>query len=138
MGEYIIGIGTDLCEVARIQERIENGIFVLRYFTDREIIDCENVGNLLRAERYAARWAGKEAVIKALGGLGEKIPFLDIYILNGQSGKPFVYLEGRAKTRADELNVNKIFLSLSHEKGMASAFCIATAKVKRHFLCFKF
>lgn len=128
--EYTIGIGIDICEVEKIQQEIEgNNRFIIDTFTDPEIVYCEQPdSNLLRAQRYAARFAGKEAVIKALGGIPGGVDFQEIYILKDRvSGKPFIHLEGKAQAHSETLGVTGFFVSLSHGKSIAIAECRAVS-----------
>jgi len=123
--EQNLGVGVDICDVSRIKSDIENlDTFVIDNFTDPEIVYCEQANNpQVRAQRYAARFAAKEAIIKALGGIDEAPDFREIYILKGRSGRPFVHLEGRAKQQADAIGVSRIHLSLAHLKDLAIAYC---------------
>lgn len=127
--QNIKGIGLDICDVNRIQKDIEIGAFIVDNFSDEEIVYCEQAAQpSLRAQRYAARFAAKEAVIKALGGIDrEGFSFQDITILKGTvTGKPYIFLDGKAKSRADALGVKDIFISFAHVKDLAVAFCAVT------------
>lgn len=128
MRTEIVGIGVDLCNVARVRENIEHiGTFIISYFADPEIVYCEQAdSSLLRAQRYAARLAAKEAVTKALGLDGRSIDLREIMILKKRSGKPFVFLDGKVRSYADGLGVSGLHLSLAHEKYLATAYCVAT------------
>lgn len=127
--QNIVDIGVDECDIPRLQKDIEEtGTFIPDNFTDEEIVYCEQARQpLLRAQRYAARFAAKEAVIKALGGIDrDGFSYKDITVLKGTiSGKPYIYLDGKAKARAEEIGVNKILLTITHEKDRAIAWCIA-------------
>lgn len=119
----IIGLGTDIIMVERIREILirHPDHFPLRHFTEAEQAYCNKHRNA--AQNYAGRFAGKEAVAKALGtGFGEHLSFLDIEIKNDTAGKPFVILSEGA--RAYFGNV-KILLSISHCKEYATATAIA-------------
>lgn len=120
----IIGIGTDLFEVERMKSRLENQpSFIDGIFTDNEINYCNQFKN--KAERFAARYAAKEALLKALGtGWRDGITFKDINIVNDDLGKPSIELSGMAKDIADKLKVTSIHLSMSHTKSLANAFVI--------------
>ncbi|MGE3320327.1 MAG: holo-ACP synthase [Candidatus Berkiella sp.] len=123
----IYGIGTDIVEIARIQKLYEQygDRFVKRILSEAE-------QDLFAFHHYstaflAKRFAGKEAVAKALGtGIGESLAFTEISITNEQSGKPIVTLEGKAKNRLTELSIRELSISLSDEKSYALAFVIAT------------
>ncbi len=111
----IVGIGIDLVETPRIAEALErHGTrFLKRLFTQGEIAYCEKFKN--RAERYAARFAAKEAAFKALGtGWREGVRWLDVEVTHLASGKPELVLSGRAKELADEMDVTRTAVSISH------------------------
>lgn len=124
----IIGIGTDIIAVARIKKNVDaNPRFVEKLFTPAEIAYCTVKAN--PEQSYAARFAGKEAVMKALGtGWDGMVNWTDIEILPNAKGCPFVILTGGAKSLADSLNVHTIHISLSHEK----EYAVATAILERH------
>jgi holo-[acyl-carrier protein] synthase len=114
-------IGTDIIEVARIQKAINNRgeRFLNRIYTQAELTICKN-----RPWRLAARFAGKEAVMKALGTGVRGISWKEIEILAESSGKPLVHLHGKAKKRADFLGLKSIAISLSDSKEYAIAFAV--------------
>lgn len=111
----IVGIGVDIAETVRIGEALQRhgDRFSRRLFTPAEIDYCEKFRN--KAERYAARFAAKEAAFKALGtGWGEGVRWLDVEITHQPTGKPEVILSGRAKEVADGLGVTRAGVSISH------------------------
>jgi holo-[acyl-carrier protein] synthase len=120
----IFGIGTDLIEVERVAEKMEKkqGFKELVFSAD-EIIYCE--ARTYKYEHYAARFAAKEAFLKAIGtGWRNGTAFNEIEIYNDDEGKPEIRFHGlTAKTIAD-LKLGKIFVSLSHLKTMACAMVI--------------
>ncbi len=119
----VVGLGTDIIEICRVKKAIENSRFLQRVFTDRERAYCESRG-AQKASSYAARWAGKEAVLKAFGtGLREG-SLLDIEILPDSLGCPQVFLSGIFSKLAMERQVTGIFVSLSHAREYAVAQCI--------------
>ena len=120
----ILGIGTDLFDVERMKSRLNNQPpFIDGIFTDNEINYCNQFKN--KAERFAARYAAKEAFLKALGtGWRYGITFKDINIVNDELGKPGIELSGKAKDIADKLKVTSIHLSMSHTNSLANAFVI--------------
>ena len=124
----IIGIGTDIFEVERIKTKIEKQPSLIEgIFTDNEINYCNQFKN--KAQRFAARYAAKEAFLKALGtGWRNGITFKDINIINDDLGKPDIILSGIAKQIADKLGVTTIHLSMSHTKDLANAFVIINNK----------
>ena len=124
----VLGTGVDLVEIARI-ERATAGAhgerFRERVFTPRERRYCEGRGRG-RAESYAARFAAKEAVMKALGvGWGQGAGWLDIEVVRDPDGPPRLELTGRALGTARVRGVRRWSLSLSHAAGTAIAFVVA-------------
>jgi holo-[acyl-carrier protein] synthase len=118
----IVGTGVDLAEVARIRASIERfgSRFTDRIFTTAEIAYVERKAN--RYERYAARFAAKEAGMKAIGtGWKGGVTWHDFEVANLPSGKPTLRLHGVASEVAKRLNVRNISLSITHtaELGMA-------------------
>ncbi|MET3880662.1 holo-ACP synthase [Chitinophaga sp. OAE865] len=121
----IIGIGTDIVEVPRIAAKLAKGDgFRNLVFTPFEISYCEN--QAVPAESYAARFAAKEALLKALGtGWGNGgINFDEIEIRNDAAGKPELFLIGNGVARYEQAGIRKIWVSLSHEKSAAVATVI--------------
>jgi holo-[acyl-carrier protein] synthase len=113
------GIGTDIVEVDRIASRIGKGQgFRELVFTPLEIAYCEKQVN--KYESYAARFAAKEAFLKALGTgySGSGIHFNEIEVRNDAAGKPDLFLVGNAAPRMEGVNV---LLSMSHVKAFAMA-----------------
>lgn len=122
----IFGIGTDMIEVARVREKVKKEDFKKRLFSEREIALCESKGR--PAESFAARFAGKEAFLKALGtGWDGQTTFTDIEILNNEMGKPELILSGRTKVYFDKLKLGKIHVTLSHLKDLAMAVVLIEA-----------
>lgn len=120
----IFGTGIDLIEVGRIKKQVEKGKrFSKRIFTQKEIEYCEQKRN--RAQNYAARFAAKEAFLKAIGtGWRNGMKFKDIEIVNNELGKPEIVLYGRAKSFAEENGLKNIQVSLSHLKDLAGAMVV--------------
>lgn len=120
----IIGIGTDIVDVSRIQRLLEKSpAFIEKVFCSTEITYCKDRAN--SAESFAVRFAAKEAMMKALGtGWAEQISFKEICISSDEKGKPEIELLGATKAFADGLGVKNIHLSLSHERTMALAFVV--------------
>jgi holo-[acyl-carrier protein] synthase len=111
----IVGMGVDIAETARIAQalRRHGERFSKRLYTAGEIAYCERFKN--RAERYAARFAAKEATFKALGtGWGDGVRWLDVEVTHQPSGKPELLLTGRAQEIARTLGVTRTAVSLSH------------------------
>jgi len=118
----ILGTGIDLAEVARIREAIERygDRFVRRIYTAGEIAYVESKAN--RFERYAGRFAAKEAGMKAIGtGWKGGVRWQDFEVSNLASGRPTLRLHGEAARRAEKMGVKTISLSITHtaELGMA-------------------
>ena len=119
----IRGIGTDIVEVARVAKAIANPRFCARAYTAAEQQYCESRG-AQRAQSYAARFAGKEAVLKAFGtGLREGT-LQDIEILPDALGCPQVRLTGHFAGLARERGIAKVWISLSHTREYATAQCV--------------
>lgn len=119
----IIGIGVDIVEVSRVKRAIDNEKFIKRVYTAKEINYCVSRGKGA-AQSYAARFAAKEAILKALGtGLrGGKLTELEI--LPDNLGAPVVTLAGNFKEIVQTKKIKKIWITLSHTKEYAAAQCV--------------
>jgi len=118
----ILGTGVDLAEVKRIREAIERHgeRFIQRIYTPDEVAYVERKAN--RFERYAGRFAAKEAGMKAIGtGWKRGVRWQDFEVSNLPSGRPTLRLHGAAARIADKMGVKTISLSITHtaELGMA-------------------
>ena len=115
------GIGVDMLEIARMERVIKRRpSFLKRVFTDEERAYCDACAR--PAEHYAARFAAREAVLKALGtGFSEGIGFKDVSVTNDEWGKPIAVLSGRAAEVAAKRGVQEVALSLSHTRDVAVA-----------------
>jgi holo-[acyl-carrier protein] synthase len=121
-GPVIVGLGLDVAEIDRIEAAItRHGTpFIERLFTPAEVAYCESHKN--RYERYAARFAVKEAAMKALGtGWRHGVRWQDIEVIRELSGKPGLRLEGVARAFADRLGVKHITVSITHSGNLALA-----------------
>jgi holo-[acyl-carrier protein] synthase len=121
----ILGLGTDLVEVARIGKSVSayGDKFTHRVFTAGERTYSESKANL--AERYAARFAAKEAAMKALGtGWGGGVTWTQIEVVNAANGRPALVLHDAAEVIAARLGVKRTWLSLTHTSAMASAVVV--------------
>lgn len=120
----ILGIGIDMIELDRVIKKIDrNHGFKEKVFSEQEIALCESKKN--KGENYAARFAAKEAFLKATGlGLMLGHELSDIEVINDDHGKPSFNLKGNFKTKAAEHHWNKIHLSLSHLQNIACAVVI--------------
>ena len=114
-------VGIDIIEIARIKKAIahwgEN--FLHRVYTELELRLCRK-----KPSRLAGRFAGKEAVMKALGTGAKGISWREIEIRAEPSGKPVVHLYGKAQDKADELGLDKLAISLSDSREYAIASVI--------------
>jgi len=120
----IIGLGTDIIEVERVAEKIsKNNGFRELVFSPGEIAYCE--AKTHKFEHYAARFAAKEAFFKALGtGWANETAFHEVEIVHDINGKPLIRLIGETARTLSHLNMQKIHVSLSHVKTMATAIII--------------
>jgi len=118
----IVGLGLDIAEIDRIEAAItrHGAPFIERLYTPEETAYCESHRN--RFERYAARFAAKEAAMKALGtGWRYGVRWRDIEVAREPSGKPSLNLEGVAREFADKLGVKNISLTITHSGNLALA-----------------
>lgn len=118
----IVGTGIDIAEVPRIQRAIERfgDRFVQRIFTSGEIRYCDSKAN--RMERYAARFAAKEAAMKALGtGWNHGVRWRDCEVTRLPGGRPTISFHGVAAEFAARLGVKNAALSISHTAEQAFA-----------------
>jgi holo-[acyl-carrier protein] synthase len=118
----IIGMGVDLAEVERIRGAIERHgePFLRRVYTAAEREYCEKFKN--KYERYAGRFAAKEAAMKALGtGWRRGVRWVDFEVVREKGGRPTIRLHGEAKKIAEELGVKRIALSITHTEAQALA-----------------
>jgi holo-[acyl-carrier protein] synthase len=118
----IVGTGIDIAEVPRIREAIERHgqRFLNRVFTEGEIQYCESKAN--RVERYAARFAAKEAGMKAIGtGWNHGVRWRDIEVARKPGGRPTLLLHGKAAEFANKLGATNIALSITHTAEQAMA-----------------
>lgn len=121
----IAGTGIDVCEVDRMREAIERHgrRFIERVFTAGEIAYAESKHN--RYERYAARFAAKEAGMKAIGtGWRRGVRWQDFEVLNQPGGRPVLRLHGEAERIASGMEIRNITLSLTHTRDQAMAFVV--------------
>lgn len=122
----IIGIGTDIIEVDRIDRMIQRHgeLFLNRVYTANEIQYC--APRKAYAQHYAGRWAAKEAVLKTLGtGWARGIKWTDIEMLNRYGGKPEIILHDAAAVVAADLGIVEIKISISHCHQYAVGFATA-------------
>ena len=118
----IVGMGIDIAEVERIRGAIERHgeVFLRRIFTAKEREYCERFKN--KYERYAGRFAVKEAAMKALGtGWSRGVRWVDIEVVRQKGGRPTLMLEGEARKIGEMLGVKSIALSITHTAAQAYA-----------------
>ncbi len=121
----IVGVGTDIIEVARMQKSLDRhgDSFAKRILHPDELLQLQKVTK--QDQFLAKRFAVKEAASKALGtGFAEGVSWQNIYISHDSLGKPLLHFEGKAKQRAESLGVRHQHVSLSDEKAYAVAFVI--------------
>ena len=114
--------GVDIIEIPRIKQTFDRygERFLKRVFTPDEIAYCR-----WRTPNLSVRFAAKEATMKALGTGVRGVSWKDIEVIRAESGAPSVKLHGRAKARAERLQVVEISLSISHSREFAVAFVVA-------------
>src|SRR6202034_4545392 len=118
----IVGTGIDIAEVPRIRQSIERfgDRFLQRIYTAGEIRYCDSKAN--RIERYAARFAAKEAAMKAIGtGWNHGVTWRDVEVCRQTGGRPTITFHGKAAEFASKLGALHVALSLSHTKEFAIA-----------------
>jgi holo-[acyl-carrier protein] synthase len=118
----IVGTGIDIAEVPRIRQSIERfgDRFLQRVFTAEEIRYCDSKSN--RFERYAARFAAKEATMKALGtGWNHGIRWRDCEVVRLPGGRPTIAFHGKAAEFAAKLGMKNAALSITHTTEQAIA-----------------
>ena len=125
MKMMVKGVGTDLVEIARIQRsRDQRGdSLAKRILTEAELAEftVHNNPSLYLAKRFAV----KEAVSKALGtGISKGVRWQDIELQHLDSGQPIVKLYGKAQAKLEELDGQGVYVSLSDEAGLVSAFAV--------------
>ena len=118
----IIGIGTDHVEVERFKTlaKARGGEFIRRVFTESEIEYAHSSDDFV--QRLAARFAAKEAMLKALGtGWNDEVDWKDIEIRHSASGQPLIRLKGNTAIVAARARMDRVFLSMSHTRHLATA-----------------
>ena len=121
----ILGIGLDLIEVARVRASVRRSgeRFAARVFTPDEIAYC--AGRARKFEHLAARFAAKEAMLKALGtGITGWASMQEVEVVHNAAGRPEIRLRGGVLRRARALGVSATHLSISHMEGLAAAVVV--------------
>ncbi|HEY3219874.1 MAG TPA: holo-ACP synthase [Gemmatimonadales bacterium] len=127
----IIGIGLDIVETERFARALGSaeGRFAERVFTTRELVACESRADRIQA--LAARFAAKEACLKALGAGILESALHDVEILSTQSGAPQLRLAGALAERARDCGARSAHVSLTHQPGLAAAVVILEGRPAR-------
>ena len=123
----VLGLGTDLIEIARIEESLERHgeRFLHKIFTESEIAYCLQKKRS-SAESFAARFAAKEAGAKALGtGISRGVSWKELEVRREIGERPTLHLSGRAAERAAQMGVRTLSLSLTHSRDVAMAVVVA-------------
>ena len=115
----ILGIGLDLCEISRMENKLADGRFLARFFTDGEAAYIRSRG-AAAAQTMAGLFAAREALGKALGG-GIDFDLKESEIVHDPQGRPSYRLAGKLAERASG---ERFFLSITHDGGVAAAVCI--------------
>ena len=127
----IVGMGIDIAEVDRVKAAIERHgeKFLKRVYTEREREYCERFKN--KYERYAGRFAAKEATMKALGtGWSRGVRWVDVEVVRQSGGRPTISLKGEAAKVASALGVERVALSITHTSAQAFAQVIFEGEEK--------
>ena len=122
----VVGIGTEIIECPRIGRMVEHHgeLFLRRIYTEREIRFCQSRKHAI--EHFAAHWAAKEAVFKALAtNWSRGVAWTEVEVRKVSTGRPQVWLGGRAKEIAIRLGIGDILLSLAHCRTYATAYAMA-------------
>ena len=119
-----MAIGVDIVEIPRVQKVLQKHPerFLARVYTPEEAAFCRG-----RVSELAARFAAKEAVMKALGTGARGLAWREIEILPNRRGKPLVYLHGLAKKRGETIGLRGIDISLTHDADLALAVVVGMA-----------
>jgi len=124
----IAGIGVDLCEVERIEAAIarHGERFLARLYTPAERAYCESKPN--RMERFAGRFAAKEAAMKAIGtGWSRGVGWRDFEVTRAPGGRPVIAFHGAAHAIAARMGVSRALVSITHTRGLAMAEVVLEA-----------
>jgi holo-[acyl-carrier protein] synthase len=117
-------VGLDLVAVESVAASLRGSHrehYLKRIYTEREVDDCRGPSGRVEPERLAARFAAKEATIKALPGAGEEVRLTTIEVVADPDGQVRLELSGRAAELAREAGIGELALSLTHEAGFAAA-----------------
>jgi len=125
-------VGIDIIEIKRIERLFSaNEGFLRKIYTEKEVEYCKPKKN--KYQHFAARFATKEAMFKALGtGWVGKMKWTDIELLNDENGRPYVNLYGSVKELADKKQIDDIAVSISHCQDYAIAQVLLVSKKEEH------
>lgn len=117
--------GVDIIEIERVQRALDRhgDRFLKRVYTKLEAAFCRG-----RVNELAARFAAKEAVMKVLGTGARGVAWREIEVIPNHRGKPLVYLHGRARERAEYIQLTSLDISLTHSNGHAVAFAVGQSR----------
>lgn len=119
----ILGIGTDMIEIKRIEQACKRQRFLERVYTKKEQELYEGFPSKL-----AGNFAVKEAVVKVFGTGFRKIEPREIEVLRDEKGKPYINLYGNAKKKKEEIGITNIQVSITNTKQYAMSFVIGESK----------
>lgn len=125
----IVGVGIDVCEIARMEKLLVDGRFLGRYFSLEEQEYIENKGRCAAAS-MAGIFAAKEALVKALGTGFTSAQLSDICVLHDPYGAPYYDLRGEFAMHVAQRNITNLHLSITHDGGIAAAVAIAERDAK--------
>lgn len=123
----IRGIGVDVCEVSRMDSMTLDSRFVERYFSEEEHAYLMDKGVSFR-QTLAGMYAAKEAFAKTLGSGVRGFELKEVEILHSPEGQPYYGISGSALEAQKERRIERVFLSISHEAGIAVAFAVGWGK----------
>lgn len=122
-----IRTGIDIVHIFKFAENIKSDAFIRKVFTPAEIAICKVSTDPVQC--YAGKFATKEAFIKAIGkGVRQEVWFTQMEVLEGQKGKPFIKVNGRAEQRVSDLRVRQTQVSISYTKEIIIATVILEAE----------
>jgi holo-[acyl-carrier protein] synthase len=121
----VAAVGVDITEIDRVEAALGRfgERFLKRVYTPMEVAVCRG-----RPSELAARFAAKEAVMKALGTGAKGVAWREIEVLPNRRGKPLVYLHGRAQTRAEKIDLEGLDISLTHDGNLAIAMVVGRSR----------
>jgi holo-[acyl-carrier protein] synthase len=126
----VAAVGVDITEISRVEAALGRfgERFLKRVYTPLEVAVCRGRTGRPRVSELAARFAAKEAVMKALGTGAKGVAWREIEVLPNRRGKPLVYLHGRAKARAEKIELEGLDISLTHDGNLAIAIVVGQSR----------